>query len=100
MYVPAHRDAAQDIALRGAPLAVYDWLIYQLEPHRFKVLKIAGAALSLRMKRHTVIRALRVLCARGYLELSRVEHGKHSYRLCMTRVTPEVPFAGPSRPAA
>lgn len=99
-YVPAHQAAAEDLALRGAPLAVYDWLLYRLEPHAFRPVKIAGIAYALRMKRDTVSAALRVLRGRGYLELRRLEHGQHSYRLCLTRMSAEGPLIGHTHPLA
>lgn len=99
-YLPAHSEAANDAALRGAPLVLYDWLIYQLEPHGFRPVKVSGVALALRWKRHKVIGALRLLCARGYLESRPLAGRSRAYRLCLTRDRAKVPVSGHSPPLA
>jgi DNA-binding MarR family transcriptional regulator len=85
-WVPAHSEAANDAALRGAPLALYDWLLYQLEPHSYRPVKISAVARILRMKRQTVGVALKILCANGYLESSPTSETRIlAYRICLTR---------------
>lgn len=97
MVIPALLTAAEDVSLRGAPLAVYVWLLTRLDLQRPTSVKIAGVAITLGMKRHTVSRALRVLVVRGYIE--RRHHGSDGfhYRLLYNRV--EVPLSGPSQAA-
>ena len=84
-YIPAHRDASNDPALRGSPLAVYDFLIYELEVYEWRQVKITGIALALRRKRSTIIRALRLLSSCGYLERGKGNGNRHLYRLRQTR---------------
>jgi DNA-binding IclR family transcriptional regulator len=95
--IPALRDASEDPALRGSPLAVYVWILHQLEPHAFRPVKLDWVATTLSMKRHTVARALRILTARGYLERGRKDGQSPSYRLLVTRNASRVPLNGHSR---
>lgn len=84
-FVPAHKDAVQDAALRGAPLAVYDWLLYQLDRHCFTEIKISGTASALHMKRRTVRVALRLLRDRGYLDWRPTSTRALAYRILDNR---------------
>lgn len=99
-YIPAHRDAADDPLLRGAPLAVYSWLLYRLEVHTYTQIKVTGLAYALHMKRDTVIRALKILTAEGYLQRGPASDGRRTYRLCQNRTRPIVPPNGHSGNAA
>ena len=99
MVIPALRDASEDLSLRGAPLAVYVWLIHRLDTQVAAPVKIAGVAHALRIKPHTAGRALRVLVARGYLHRRHTGRDGYAYRLLHARLAPEVPPSG-STPAA
>lgn len=67
MVIPALRDASEDLALRGAPLAVYVWVIHHLELHGYRPCIAQVVARTLGMRRHAVGRAFTVLVRRGYL---------------------------------
>lgn len=99
-YIPAHRDAVNDQELRGAPLQVYDALIYELEPHSYRVVKVISLAFTLRVKPVTVRKALGLLVSRGYLEIGRGDGRSRSYRLCLTRRVPKEPLGDHPKPAA
>lgn len=99
-YIPAHRDAVNDPALRGTPLLVYDALLYELEPHGYRVVKVVGLAFALRVKPLTVRKSLGLLVSRGYLEIGRGNRRARSYRLCLTRRVPKGPLEDHTRPAA
>ena len=87
--VYALRDAANDEALRGAPLAIYVWLATNyLDTAELRPVKVSGLSLSLRMKRHTVTRGLRLLTVRGYLERKYLGHDGYAYRVFPTRRAP------------
>lgn len=90
----AHRDAAEDPALRGAPIAVYDFLIYRLEPAEFRWVKVTGLAQAMRIKTDTASRSLKVLTERGYLERKYVARSGYQYRLRVTRYDPLSPLNG------
>lgn len=86
--VYALRDAANDEALRGAPLAIYVWLVTNhLDTTELRAVKVTGLALALRMKRHTITRGLKLLTLRGYLERRWVEHDGYHYRAYPSRVS-------------
>ncbi|HEX6925658.1 MAG TPA: hypothetical protein VF167_09510 [Longimicrobiaceae bacterium] len=86
VYLPALRDATNDAALRGAPLAVYTWLVTNhLDTQEPRSVKISGLSLTLKMKRHTVSRSLRTLCLRGYLERRYVAQQGYVYRAYAVR---------------
>ena len=44
MVIPALRDASEDLALRGAPLAVYVFVLHHLERHAFRPVKADAVA--------------------------------------------------------
>ena len=82
----ALRDAANDEALRGAPLAIYLYLVTNLlDPVELRSVKISGLAYALRMKRHTITRGLRVLILNGYLERKYMGHEGYHYRVYQTK---------------
>ena len=84
--VYALRDAANDEALRGAPLAIYVYLVTSLlDTVEARSVKVSGLAIALRMKRHTITRGLRVLTVRGYLERKYMGHDGYHYRAYQTR---------------
>ena len=90
MQFPALRDAANDTALRGAPLTVYVWLITNhLDMLELRPVKVTGLALAMKVRRHTVTRALRMLCLRGYLERRNTASGP-IYRAYPVRKSPLV----------
>lgn len=96
----ALRDAAEDDALRGAPLAVYLWLIYRLERYEFRWVKIDGLAYAMKIKTHTASRALKILVRRGYLERRYVERAGYQYRLRETVADPLSPLNGVTQQAS
>lgn len=84
--VYALRDAANDEALRGAPLAIYVWLVTNyLDTIELRPVKITGLSLTLKMQRNAVTRGLRLLTLRGYLERSYKERDGYHYRVLATR---------------
>jgi len=83
-------DAVNDDALRGSPLLVYVWLITNhLDLHELRPVKVNGLAFAMRVKRHTVTRALRILCLRGYIERRNTQDGP-LYRAYSVRSSPIV----------
>lgn len=85
MVIPALVSASTDPALRGAPLAVYVWMCAHLDLHEPRTVKAEALAQALRMRRHTVGHAFRVLVARGYIqETSRVGRIRR-FRLYLSR---------------
>lgn len=92
MVIPALRDASEDPALRGAPLAVYVYVIHHLECHGYRAVKTDALAYALRMRRHTVGRALGTLVARGYLVEGRRDGKIRTFRLLETRHRPDGPL--------
>jgi len=99
MVIPALRDAAEDHALRGAPLAVYVWAIHQLDWHEERALKVAVVAHALRIERETAGRALKLLVQRGYLARRHTGTRGYLYRTLYTRRAPEVGVPSPDRVA-
>lgn len=90
-YLPALRDATNDEALRGAPLAVYTWLITNhLDSQEPRAVKISGLSSAMKLRRNTVSRALRLLCLRGYLERRYVARAGYVYRAYLVRRSPLV----------
>jgi DNA-binding GntR family transcriptional regulator len=85
LNVPAHSEAANDAALRGAPLALYDWLLYRLEPHGYRPVNVSRAAAAMGMSRTTVRVALRILCRRGYLQTTMTRRQQLAYRILVNR---------------
>jgi DNA-binding GntR family transcriptional regulator len=83
--IPAHSEAANDAALRGAPLAIYDWLLYRLEQHSYRKVNVSKTACAMGMSRTTVRVALRILCRRGYLQTTVTRTGTFAYRLLANR---------------
>lgn len=90
----ALRDAAEDPSIRGAPLAVYLWLIFRLERHEFRWVKIQGLAHAMRVKTTTASRALGILTKRGYLERRYLPRQGYQYRLRETVNDPLSPLNG------
>lgn len=79
-------DASRDPTLRGSPLVVYVWLIYNhLDQTELRPLKIEGAATVLRMKPDTVSRALRLLVDGGYLHREYKPRDGYWYRIRWAR---------------
>ena len=97
MIPPALVEAGNDLHLRGAPLAVLVWLWSQLEPHGYRVVKVGGTAHSLRIKRDTVGRAIRILVDRGYLDEGPAEGPYRTFRVLVTRKRLHDPENGHSR---
>jgi DNA-binding MarR family transcriptional regulator len=98
--VNALRDAANDDALRGAPLTVYVWLITNhLDTQEPRPVKVSGLARTMRVRRQTVTRALRVLCLRGYLERRNTARGP-LYRAYSVRCSPLVSQSAHTHTAA
>jgi hypothetical protein len=93
---PALLDAGEDPELRGAPLAVLVWLWGQLEPHGYRAVKAEAVALTLRMKRDTVDRALRILTMHGYLEQGQKVGQCRTFRVLITRNRLAAPLNGHS----
>lgn len=88
--IPALRDATNDPALRGAPLTVYVWLLTNhLDTQELRAVKVNGLAVAMKVRRHTVTRALRLLCLRGYLERRNSGDGA-LYRAYPVRTSPIV----------
>ena len=84
--MPALVTASTDQRLRGAPIGVYLWLVcHHLDFEAYRALKIDGLATSLRVKRHTASRALRVLVEGGYVERRGRQATGYEYRLRWTR---------------
>jgi hypothetical protein len=83
--IPAHSEAANDAALRGAPLALYDWLIYRLEPHGYRPVNVSRTAEALGMGRNTVAAALQLLVERGYLQCTTTRTRVIAYRVLTNR---------------
>lgn len=83
--IPAHRDAARDPKVEGAPLRVYDYLLHELDTEDYSAVKVASVANALRMKDITVYRALNRLVECGYLRRSGTERVR-TYRLVYARV--------------
>jgi predicted DNA-binding transcriptional regulator len=85
VVVPAHSEAANDAALRGAPLVLYDWLLYRLESHTYRAVNVGRTAKELGMHRKTVRFALRVLVRRGYLQTTTTRTRTLAYRYLQNR---------------
>lgn len=84
--MPAMVSASTDQRLRGAPIGVYLWLVcHMLDFEDFRALKIDGLAMSLRVKRHTASRALRLLVDGGYVERRGQQATGYEYRLRWTK---------------
>ena len=99
--IPALRDAANDKAIRGEPLRVYLWLVTNLlDTQEMRPVKITGLSVSMRIKRHTVTRALKLLTIGGYLERRYVEGEGYYYRAYLVRRHPLVPLSGHTPTAA
>lgn len=92
VVVPAHSEAANDAALRGAPLQLYDWLLYRLETHTYRAVNVSDTARVLCMKRKTVRVALRILVRRGYLQATPTRTRTLAYRFLQNR-DPQVKIA-------
>ncbi len=92
MVIPALRDASEDLALRGAPLAVYVFVLHHLERHAFRPVKADAVGATLQMRRHTVGRALSLLVVRGYLAEGPRDGKMRTYRLLETRLRPDGPL--------
>lgn len=97
--IPALRDAADDHALRGAPLAVYVWLLHRLDLHEARPMKVAAIAHALGAKEETASHALRCLVRRGYLERRHTGTRGYVYRLLYTRRAPDPPVSGGNQAA-
>ena len=90
-YLPALRDAANDADLRGAPLAVYVWLVTNhLDHQEARPVKISGLSFAMRLRRNAVTRALRLLCLRGYLERRYIAREGYVYRAYLVKRSPLV----------
>lgn len=92
--IPALRDAGDDQALRGAPLAVYVWLLHRLDVHEARPMKLIVIAHALGMKEETASSALRTLVRRGYVHRQHTGSAGYCYRLLFTRRLPEPPVRG------
>lgn len=92
--IPALRDAGDDQALRGAPLAVYVWLLHRLDVHEARPMKVVVIAHGLGMKEETASGALRTLVRRGYVHRHHTGTSGYCYRLLFTRRTSEPPVSG------
>ncbi|MGI8766587.1 MAG: hypothetical protein ACR2KM_08755 [Gemmatimonadaceae bacterium] len=68
--IPRLKEAAADPRVRGAPLAVYAYLADELDPVRYKSVKVATLARALYLKDVTCAWALKRLVSDGYLERS------------------------------
>lgn len=99
MVIPALRDASEDLALRGAPLAVYVWLLHHLELHGHRTAKTGAIARTLHMRRHTIGQALTVLVRRGYLEEGGRDGKLRTFRLLSARRADDGPLTVPRRTA-
>jgi len=87
--IPALRTAAADPQIRGVPLAVYLYLVHELDPVSFKKVKVATVARAVHAKEISTAWAIRRLVAAGYLERGPQEERCGTYRLVWT-----VPAAG------
>jgi hypothetical protein len=85
VMIPALRDASEDVALHGAPLAVYLWTIHHLELHGYRPCKTQALALTLGLRRQAVGRALTLLVARGYLAEGPRHAGVRTFRVFSAR---------------
>ena len=100
-YFAALHEATNDQALRGATFNVYVWLLMNhLDPVEYRPVKINGLAFTLKMKRHTVIKALRTLVVRGYLERKSTDGEGYAYRAFLNRRKPLVPENGHTQRSA
>lgn len=80
------QQASRDTALKGAPLNVYVWLVYNLlDPDDYSPIKIQGVAVAMRIDKETASRAVRLLVDRGYLVRRYVERRGYEYRLRYNR---------------
>ena len=78
--------AAEDDALRGAPLRVYVWLSCKLlDPLEYRPVKVTGLAALLKIDKDTASKALGVLVERGYLDRRYVARRGYEYRFYHTR---------------
>jgi len=85
MVIPALVAASDDPALRGAPLAVYVWMLANLDLHEPRTVKADALAHTLGMRPHTVGRAFRVLVARGYVAETSRQGRIRRFRLYLSR---------------
>lgn len=86
MFVPALADLTKDAELSGAPTRVYLFLLGALDPVDYRAVKAWAIAEQLRMKSHTVGRALAILAEKGYLHIG--EHnsdGTRTFRIVYSR---------------
>lgn len=82
--IPALRDAAGDLAVRGTPLTVYLHLLYELDPVAFRPVKQLALCRRLQLSERAVRQALNVLVAQRYLERERTR--PRGYRLVYARM--------------
>lgn len=87
MTCPRLRSAARDRAIRGAPLAVYLHLVYELDPVCFTPIKVASIAHTLHLKDVTCAWALRRLVTARYLERGPKSGRTGMYRLVWSAPT-------------
>lgn len=82
---PAVSDALVDPALAGPTREVFLCCLHHLDVARHRALKVEGIAVSLTLRRATVIRALGRLVELGYLDRGARVGALWSYRLVWAR---------------
>lgn len=84
--IPALSEASRDPALKGSPVTIYVWLVFNLlELEEFRPLKIEGIAAAIDMHPDTVSRSVRALVERGYIRRRYIKRQGYEYRLLMHR---------------
>lgn len=66
--IPAANDASTDVALRGAPLAIYRYLLDVLDPRDWHELRRLSMCVELHIGKTAAADALDLLVRRGYIE--------------------------------
>lgn len=98
--IPAAEDASRDPELRGAPLAVYRYLLDTLDMREWSEVKRLSLQVELGIGKTATAEALELLVHRGYVELdtsTRAGTGQaRRYRLCYRRQTDHLDSRDPA----
>lgn len=94
-FAPLLRGVAKDPALRGAPLAVFVYLLDALDTTDFRPVKVVAIACELRMAERSAGWAVHRLVETGYLEPGHATGRTRTYRLVLPQSSAPMGAAGP-----